>query len=581
MSLFAPGEGVDAVVCGSEDDPGPERLIGFLRSVGAARLDHGRGRSLLDHLLGTSDIVRRWRQPPHLQRAALLHSVYGTYACRRQLVAPSRRADVIELAGARAERLAYLFSVVPRDLLFAGTYAWARDLPGLSREAGVVPGDQRPATRAELDELVLLHMADTAEQARAADGAPGRWLVQVRKVAELLIGSDAVTLPLFVAELAACSEADELLALRAYRHGLTRAEEREAMASELALAAAACPVVAEPCVWLAYLSVLRGDPAAARAWARCARRRFDDLGTTWDKRLDFEEWLALARRFEQASGAESRAWGAGPADPRSLMEAVCGVRPGVAPRAAGSGGDAVASPARFHRYVEAFADADTAAMRGRYPDLDSQPWYDPADFPLARYLEANYEAIRAEILALDPSAFHRESERIGRSSELDVAFLYERGRRRDEICEACPTLTRGIDSYPAMRTAAGLIYASRMRPGTHIAPHRGPTNLRVRCHLPLEVPAGDCAIRVGDETRRWHEGRCVVFQDYFEHEAWNLTGEDRTVLIVDMWHPGLSPTEVHLLEGLHRYAYRYARRLDRYWSSSEDAAAGASSPASR
>jgi aspartate beta-hydroxylase len=118
-----------------------------------------------------------------------------------------------------------------------------------------------------------------------------------------------------------------------------------------------------------------------------------------------------------------------------------------------------------------------------------------------------------------------------------------------------------------MRTAAGLIYVSRMRAGTHIAAHRGPTNLRLRCHLGIAVPRGDCAIRVSDETRRWTEGRCLVFDDYFEHEAWNHTSEDRIVLIVDLWHPGLSEAEIRLLEGLQWYAYSYARRLNRYWAS--------------
>jgi aspartyl/asparaginyl beta-hydroxylase (cupin superfamily) len=124
-----------------------------------------------------------------------------------------------------------------------------------------------------------------------------------------------------------------------------------------------------------------------------------------------------------------------------------------------------------------------------------------------------------------------------------------------------------------MRTVAGLIYVSRMRASTHIHPHRGPTNLRVRCHLGISVPDGDCAIRVGAETRHWRDGECLVFDDTFEHEAWNHTADDRIVLIVDMWHPGLSATEVSLLQGLHGYTHAYARRLNRYWSA--NAAAGA------
>ena len=62
------------------------------------------------------------------------------------------------------------------------------------------------------------------------------------------------------------------------------------------------------------------------------------------------------------------------------------------------------------------------------------------------------------------------------------------------------------------------------------------------------------------------QGTCLVFDDFFEHEAWNHTDEDRVVLIVDLWHPGLSATEVRLLETLHSYTHFHARRLNRYWA---------------
>ncbi len=62
-----------------------------------------------------------------------------------------------------------------------------------------------------------------------------------------------------------------------------------------------------------------------------------------------------------------------------------------------------------------------------------------------------------------------------------------------------------------------------------------------------------------------------MFDDHFEHEAWNHTDEDRIVLIADVWHPSLTATEVRLLEGLQRYAYKYARQLGRYWANNAKA----------
>ena len=498
-------------------------LIAFLDAEGAGNVSHSRGRSQLDHLVDTADIVRRWGQPEWLADAALIHSVYGTEAFQAQLVSLSRRSDVAAVAGDRAERLAYLFSVTPRRPLLAGTHRWARDLPWTDAQG-------KPPTSEELDALVLLHMANIAEQ------ASGAWLAKVGQLAELLPEGDR---PLFTVQLAGFEEEDEKLARRSYRGALL--SEGEERASALALAAAACPVVPEPCVWLAHLAASQGDDAASRAWAAQARKRLWALGTAWDKRRSFDDWLAAIDSLESRANDVS-----------------------IAPP------DAEAGRTRFQRYVEGFVDEGRRRPGLVYPDLPSRPWHDPRDFPLVAYLESHFDQIRAELLAL--TDFHPESERIGRTGDWDVAFLYERGRRHDDVCDACPVATRGIEMHRTIRTMAGLIYVSRMRAHTHIDAHRGPTNLRVRCHLGLDVPDGDCAIRVGADTRRWTEGRCLVFDDHFEHEAWNHTDEDRLVLIVDLWHPVLSDAEVMLLEGLQGYAHIHAERLARYWSANARAA---------
>jgi hypothetical protein len=385
----------------------------------------------------------------------------------------------------------------------------------------------------------------------------------------MLIGSSAVSPPPFLTTLATLDDADESLARRAYRAALHAQEDPEERSSLLGLAAAACPVVPEPCVWQAHASRSRGDLDGARSWARCARQRLITLGTAWDKRLRFEQWLELTAALENPANEDVLA----AADPKALFEAKITGKGSQAPTNPGARRpDDLHPTQRFHRYVESFSQVDDPPLGGTYPGLASQPWHDPEDFPLVGYLESHFAEVQAEILALDPARFHRESERIKRSGDWDVAFFYERGRRGQEVCEACPVTTRGVETYPAMRTMTGLIYASRMRGGTHIAAHRGPTNLRVRCHLAITVPAGDCAIRVGDETRHWQEGSCLVFDDSFEHEAWNHTDEDRIVLIVDLWHPGLSATEVRLLEGLHNHTLAHARKLGRYWAANAAAA---------
>jgi aspartate beta-hydroxylase len=546
-------------------------IVELLRSRGAGELPHGGGRSLLDHLLETHALVRRWQQPAWLQHAALIHSVYGSDAYQRRLVAPSARAEIAAVAGARAERLAYLFCVTPRGPLLAGTHRWARGLPMRATSANE---SLDPPSRDELDALVLLHMANLAEQARAADGSPGRWLSRLGSLAELLDDAEELTPPPVLVRLASLSAPEESRALRVYRDAVRRGDDPGARASRFALAASLCPVIAEPCVWLAYLSRGDGDPVASREWAAQARGRLSQLGTAWDKRLGFQEWNAIIDALGR-SGDQERSEAADPtAHPRALFEALVGggqLRTGPAAQTI-KPPDAAAGRRRFHLYVDGLGTDDGSRSGAVYPDLPSRPWHDPRDFPLVAFLESNYAAIRDEIVSLEAGQFHRESEGIRRTGGWDVAFLYERGRRHGDVCAACPVTTRGVESYPTIRTSAGLIYVSRMRGGTHIDPHRGPTNIRVRCHLGVRVPEGDCGIRVADETRRWEEGKCLVFDDYFEHEAWNHTGDDRLVLIVDLWHPHLSPTEMSLLEGLHNHASDYAQRLSRYWSANAAAA---------
>jgi aspartate beta-hydroxylase len=62
-------------------------------------------------------------------------------------------------------------------------------------------------------------------------------------------------------------------------------------------------------------------------------------------------------------------------------------------------------------------------------------------------------------------------------------------------------------------------------------------------HLPLLVPS-DCALNlIGVGEHQWQEGRLVMFDDTFQHEAWNRSESTRIVLLMDCWNPHLTPVE--------------------------------------
>jgi aspartyl/asparaginyl beta-hydroxylase (cupin superfamily) len=226
---------------------------------------------------------------------------------------------------------------------------------------------------------------------------------------------------------------------------------------------------------------------------------------------------------------------------------------------------------RINQYIGQFLTNQADARMGVYPGLTSAPFHDVARMPAALALQRDYVAIRTEVEALTEAAFQPEGEnQMGRTG-WDIVPLYERGRKNEANCARCPTITRVIEGSNTVRTLAGLLYVSRLSPGMHIEPHIGPTNIRLRCHLGINIPDGDCGLKVGGETRHWQEGQCLVFDDSLQHESWNHTDWPRIVLIVDLWHPDLTPSEISYLEGLHRFASYQAASLDLYWKGSAEA----------
>lgn len=203
-----------------------------------------------------------------------------------------------------------------------------------------------------------------------------------------------------------------------------------------------------------------------------------------------------------------------------------------------------------------------------YPGLSAQPWHDGRRFDLVRDLERNAQQIIDEACRIDDNSFADEPEKIERRGRWSVFFLYERGRRNEANCARCPITTAIVEANRTVTSMAGMSYFSRLEPNTYVAPHKGPTNMRLRCHFGIAVPDG-CGMKVDREAVQWKRGHALVFDDSFEHEVWNRSNEPRTILIVDVWHPDLSDEEVLLLDGLHRYASGQRGRFAHYWAMDE------------
>ncbi|CAE7311042.1 Asph [Symbiodinium sp. CCMP2456] len=186
------------------------------------------------------------------------------------------------------------------------------------------------------------------------------------------------------------------------------------------------------------------------------------------------------------------------------------------------------------------------------PGLTSKAWHEAQLFPWMAKLELHWREIREELEALEDgeswpevrghdrnlaggTGVWREFSLLGLSASLD-----------DMARRSCPKTTELLEEVEAVRSHRDLCPGeetalfSRLTPGTQLKPHCGPSNLHLTCHLGLKVPPG-CAIRVGHEWRTWAEGRCLVFDDSFEHEVRHDGADNRFVLLVRFWHPDICP----------------------------------------
>ncbi len=190
------------------------------------------------------------------------------------------------------------------------------------------------------------------------------------------------------------------------------------------------------------------------------------------------------------------------------------------------------------------------------PGVPPTPYFDRAMFPWIAEFEARTSVIREELQQVLGSP--DGSERVFLSTDLEQQnlradagppswtgyYLYRHGQRREDNCQRCPRTAAAVDRLPlsVVPEHGPEILFSVFKPGTHLLPHQGVTNSRVVGHLPLIVPE-QCALRVGGELHEWQEGRVVVFDDTYEHEAWNRSGTTRVVLIFDLWNPYLTEAE--------------------------------------
>lgn len=175
--------------------------------------------------------------------------------------------------------------------------------------------------------------------------------------------------------------------------------------------------------------------------------------------------------------------------------------------------------------------------------VSNAPVLEAADFPFLQPFETHWRDIHGELQGI---LKHKEcvppfeevstdQMKIARGGQWRTFILFGFGNKLEKNCAHAPRTTMLLEQVPHLQTA----WFSILEAGYHITPHRGVTKGILRCHLGLVVPdrREDCWMRVEDQKCVWQPGKCLVFDDTYEHEVLNDTPQQRVVLLFDFERP--------------------------------------------
>ncbi|MEV7341176.1 aspartyl/asparaginyl beta-hydroxylase domain-containing protein [Streptomyces sp. NPDC093544] len=193
------------------------------------------------------------------------------------------------------------------------------------------------------------------------------------------------------------------------------------------------------------------------------------------------------------------------------------------------------------------------------PGLSATPWHDPYAYPelapVVRELEAGHQAIKKELnvaWAARREAFSDYEHYLTRQENWQALYLFREGGLVEESAATVPTAYQVLkDVVVDTEKICPLLecHFSTLLPGAVIEPHCDLWNFSINLHLAVDIPDG-CSITVAGETRSWEEGKCLLFDYSFEHEARNAGNRPRTCLLIDLWHPETTLPERRALVSL-------------------------------
>lgn len=185
---------------------------------------------------------------------------------------------------------------------------------------------------------------------------------------------------------------------------------------------------------------------------------------------------------------------------------------------------------------------------------EEEPFHPLDEFPQLKWLTAQHEIITAE-LNKNRVWMHWGSDDYDPSGhcqflsgdwtvcpiyfgKVDPYMMNVSGMEKENIDALLQSLPeRYPNTIACLKNVSSLRFAafSRLHPKSKLAPHRHQNPFSYIYHLGLIIPPGDtCGLKVGDQTHIWSKaGDAAVFNDNFEHSAWNDSDSERIILYID------------------------------------------------
>jgi beta-hydroxylase len=180
-------------------------------------------------------------------------------------------------------------------------------------------------------------------------------------------------------------------------------------------------------------------------------------------------------------------------------------------------------------------------MMYAFSAVPARPILDRRGFPQLDLLQANWQTIRDEALALFDEGHIRAA-----ANHNDASFnsFFKQGWKRfylkwygEPLASAealCPQTVALLKSIPNVKAA---MFAT-LAPHSKLNPHRDPFAGSLRYHLGLITPnSRDCRIFVDGEEHAWGDGKDVVFDETYVHWVENNTDQTRVILFADVERP--------------------------------------------